>query len=174
MSARTPRGLARVATLGIAAVLAAGVPGTASAAPAAPANHPEDNAPVDFHSWDSLPDFLHGRLDGLLPTLGGLRIGRPVGTIEHNEADGTTRSYDYSTWTSPTYRQGFDASQLVASWNAKTPAGTWLQVEMRGTTSAGAQTTWYTMGRWGLGYEDIKRTSVPHQSDANGGGGGAP
>src|ERR1044072_171102 len=94
MSARTPRGLARVATLGIAAVLAAGLPGTASAAPAAgspaapgappppPANPHEDTAPVDFHSWDSLPDFLHGRLDGLLPTPGGLRFGRPGGALE--------------------------------------------------------------------------------------------
>ncbi|WP_133847382.1 C39 family peptidase [Labedaea rhizosphaerae] len=169
MSARTPRGLARVATLSIAAVLVAGLPGTASAAPATLANHHEDNAPVDFHSWDSLPEFLHGRLDGLLPTLGGLRIGRPAGSIDHTEADGTTRSYDYATWTSPYYQQGFDATQLVASWNAKTPKDTWLQVEMRGTTSAGAQTTWYTMGRWAFGDQDIKRTSVPDQSDANGG-----
>jgi hypothetical protein len=133
---------------------------------AAPAT---DDAPVDFHQWRSTVDFLKGRSEGLLPTGAGLVIARPVGRIEHTEPDlGTTRTYEYGRWTSPVYRQGFDATQLVASWNASTPDDTWLTVEMQGTTPAGAKSTWYTMGRWALGDTDIVRTTVPGQEDAVG------
>jgi hypothetical protein len=131
---------------------------------------PADSALVDFHDWRSLPEFFSGRTEGLLPSpRGGVRIGFPAGTVEHTEPLlGTTRRYDFGRWTSPLYRQGFDATQLVASWNAVTPAKTWLQVEMQGRTAAGATTRWYTMGRWAQGDTDIIRTSVPDQSDDNG------
>ena len=128
-----------------------------------------DDAPVDFHQWRSTSDFLKGRSEGLLPTPGGLVIARPVGSVEHTEPDlGTTRTYEYGRWTSPVRRQGFDATQLVASWNAKTPKNTWLTVEMQGTTSTGTKSGWYTMARWALGDSDIVRTTVPDQEDAVG------
>ncbi|MET0132178.1 MAG: C39 family peptidase [Kibdelosporangium sp.] len=139
------------------------VPAGASAETPAPAV-----APVDFHSWQT-HDFWHaGSRDGVSPTRDGLRIGRPAGTVEHTEPGVGTRSYEYGSWTSPVYRQGFDATQLVASWNARTPAGTWLQVDMRGRTATEVETTWYGMGRWALGDADIARTSLPDQEDANG------
>ncbi|MEV4310857.1 C39 family peptidase [Actinocrispum sp. NPDC049592] len=124
-------------------------------------------APVDFHSWRGTDFLVKGTRDGTFPTLRGLRIGRPAGTVEHTEPSGT-RTYEYGTWTSPFYRQGFDATQLVASWNATTPKGTWLRVDMRGTTTTGDQTIWYGMGQWAFGDEDVTRTSLPNQSDANG------
>ncbi|OAP28276.1 hypothetical protein A4R44_00062 [Amycolatopsis sp. M39] len=40
-------------------------------------------------------------------------------------------------------------------------------MQARGRTSAGAETTWYTMGRWASGDADIHRTSVDGQSDDN-------
>jgi len=127
------------------------------------------DAPVDFHQWKTPVDFLKGRSEGVLPTTRGLVISRPAGTVEHTEPDlGTTRTYEYGRWTSPTYRQGFDATQLVASWNATTPTGTWLSVEMQGTTAAGEKSQWYTMGRWALKDTDIIRTTVPNQEDAVG------
>jgi hypothetical protein len=154
--------VAAVVTAG--AALAVTVPSTPATADTAP-----DAAPVDFHQWRSLPELLSGRSEGLLPTPGGLRIGRPAGTVEHTEPIlGTTRSYEYGRWTSPLYRPGFDASQLVASWNASTPQATWLQVEMQGRTDAGATTAWYVMGRWAFGDSDVIRTSLPDQSDASG------
>ncbi|WP_414635885.1 C39 family peptidase [Actinophytocola sp.] len=157
--------LAHLLLAGLAgAAMAVSLPAGAAADPAT------DSAPVDFHQWRSRLDFLTGQSEGLLPAArGGVRIGWPVGTIEHTEPGlGTTRRYDYARWTSPMYRQGFDATQLVASWNASTPAGTWLQVEMQGRTAAGATTSWYVMGRWAFGDTDILRTSVPDQSDASG------
>src|SRR5437667_107386 len=54
------------------------------------------------------------------------------------------------------------------SWDADTPAGTWIQVEMRATTDKGDLTKWYVMGRWAYGDGDIQRTSVGGQGDADG------
>jgi hypothetical protein len=148
----------------VGAAMAVGLPGVPAGAA------PTTSAPVDFHDWRSLPEFFSGRVEGLLPApRGGLRIGFPVGTVQHTEPLlGTPRTYDYGRWTSPVYRQGFDATQLVASWNAVTPAKTWLLVEMQGRTAAGATTSWYTMARWAQGDTDIVRTSVPGQSDPAG------
>lgn len=159
-----PSRLAKVVTAGLGVALVMSLsPVPAAAAPAT------GDAPVDFHQWRSTSDFLKGRAEGLLPTPAGLVIARPVGTVEHTEPDlGTTRTYEYGRWTSPAYRQGFDATQLVASWNAATPKNTWLTVEMRGTTSAGVRSGWYTMGRWALGDSDIVRTTVSGQEDAVG------
>jgi hypothetical protein len=156
----------RAPLLGLAATLATAL--TVALPATAPAQ--TDPAPVNFHQWHTIGEFFSGHAEGLVPAPGGgLRIGRPAGTVEHTEPLlGTTRAYDFGRWTSPLYRPGFDATQLVASWNASTPAGTWLQIEMRGHTAAGVTTSWYTMGRWALGDTDIVRTSVPDQTDASG------
>lgn len=53
----------------------------------------------------------------------------------------------------------------MASWNARTPPGTWIQVELRATYTDGSRSPWYVMGRWASGDADIRRTSVDDQSD---------
>jgi hypothetical protein len=139
---------------------------TAQLAEAQP-KHADDEA-VDYHEWSGARDFRGGRLDGLTEDRGVVRIGRPAGTVEHTEPVlGTTRTYDFGQWTSPEYHHGFDATQLIASWNATTPAKTWLQVEARAKTNTGTETAWYVMGRWADGDSDIQRTSVDGQDDTN-------
>ncbi len=143
----------------------------ATALSVAPATAATRNTPpgIDFQQWRAPLDFLTGRFAGTRPTAAGLVISRPAGTVDYADPTlGTTKPYDYATWTSPTHRIGFGATQLVASWNATTPRGTWLQVEMSGRTETGRQTGWYVMGRWASGDTDIHRTSVPNQTDANG------
>ncbi|MGB8004059.1 MAG: C39 family peptidase [Gaiellaceae bacterium] len=71
-------------------------------------------------------------------------------------------------WTSPWFQTGFGFTELVSSWNADTPAGTWIQIDMRATTDRATTTKWYTMGRWAYGDGDIQRTSVGGQGDADG------
>jgi hypothetical protein len=73
-----------------------------------------------------------------------------VGTLAYDDPfDSSTQptSYDYDTWTSPVYAPGFGLTELVSSWTADTPPGTWTQVEMQGTTASGTTTKWYAMGR---------------------------
>jgi len=70
--------------------------------------------------------------------------------------------------TSPTFQPGFGLTELVSSWNASTPDGTWLQVQMRGRTNSGTETKWYVMGRWASDDADFHRTSVSGQGDTDG------
>jgi len=69
-------------------------------------------------------------------------------------------------WTGAEQSIGFPATQLVASWTARTPPGSWIEVELRATTAAGARTKWFVMGRWSE--HGDPRTSVPGQGDEDG------
>jgi hypothetical protein len=133
-----------------------------------------EQSQVAYHQWTSAHEFAAGSSEGVRTYgPGALTMSRPVGKTTYTDPfGGGAKTWDYSRWTSPTVSVGFGASQLVASWTADTPHGTWMQVEMRGRTGAGAGTKWYVMGRWaaddpGMG-GDIHRTSVPDQADANG------
>ncbi|MFC0007872.1 C39 family peptidase [Micromonospora siamensis] len=107
-----------------------------------------------------------GTTAGTTVTATGLALGTPVGTTQYRDPHtGTRRTWAYGTWTSPLTQVGFGATELVASWNADTPAGTWLQVEVQGTYTTGSRTPWYVLGRWASGDTDIKRTSVDKQGD---------
>jgi hypothetical protein len=72
------------------------------------------------------------------------------------------------TWTSPWYTTGFGFTELIASWNASTPAGSWIEVRMRATTDKGTPTKWYVLGRWTFDDSTFQRTSVGGQGDADG------
>jgi len=80
----------------------------------------------------------------------------------------TTRSYDMGSWTSPMFSTGFGFSELVSSWIAQTPGGSFIHVYMSADRGDGTSTKWYTMGIWAYGDADIHRTSVGHQGDGDG------
>ncbi len=71
-------------------------------------------------------------------------------------------------WTSTWMQTRFPFSQLIPSWSADTPAGSWIEVEVQARTAAGRETRWWRMGIWAYGDETIRRTSVNGQSDADG------
>jgi hypothetical protein len=81
---------------------------------------------------------------------------------------GTTRTYQVGSWTSPVYATGFGFSELVSSWIAKTPSGTFVRVFMRAERGDATFTKWYTMGIWASGDGDIYRRSVGGQGDGDG------
>ncbi|WP_084558013.1 C39 family peptidase [Hamadaea tsunoensis] len=62
----------------------------------------------------------------------------------------------------------FPATEIVASWTATTPGPSWIEVETRGTTTAGTTTRWYALGRWAATDEHVRRTTVAGQADADG------
>ncbi|MFI5686120.1 peptidase C39 family protein [Streptomyces sp. NPDC051636] len=156
-----------------AAVAAAMVSGAGPAAAATGADGEDAGhtpaRPVDYRAWTTYSDWRGGTAKGTRAVAGirpGLVIGAPAGTTEYTDPHtGTTAAWEYATWTSPVHRLAVPATEAIASWNAQTPAGTWLQVELRGTYSDGTDTPWYVMGRWAAGDQDIKRTSVDDQTD---------
>ncbi|WP_344175622.1 peptidase C39 family protein, partial [Streptomyces albidochromogenes] len=124
---------------------------------------------VDNRFWSSLGDWRSGEAAGTRVVAGrrpGVVIGTPSGRTEYTDPHtGTTSIWESATWTSPAHRSAVPATEAVASWNARTPAGTWIEVALRGTYTDGTDTPWYVMGRWAAGDTDIRRTSVDDQSD---------
>ncbi len=167
---RTVRLLAAVAAVPAALVLAG---------PAIPAKAPANHDSISYHGWTTGADFASGTSAGVQPAAvgdGALTLGSPAGTLDYDDPFDTSTqatTYDYATWTSPTYAPGFGLTELVASWTADTPQGTWIQVELRGHTTAGTTTKWYVMGRWtsqmpAEASGDVHRTSLGGQGDADG------
>ncbi|MGE7433766.1 C39 family peptidase [Kitasatospora sp. NPDC001175] len=126
-------------------------------------------SPVEYHAWTTTADWRQGADHGTRPADGdrpGITITTPVGTTDYPDPHtGTTSTWEYATWTGPVRELTTPATELVASWNAHTPVGTWIAVELRGSYSDGETTPWYTMGRWAASDQDIRRTSVEHQQD---------
>ncbi|MFJ8012433.1 peptidase C39 family protein [Streptomyces sp. NPDC096339] len=173
MTAPTPRRAVLVAALAVAtAATAATVPGGSAEAAAAPSAPPAPRASgrtVDNHFWYSYAHWLAGTHQGTTAVGGarpGLEIKTPVGRTEYADPHtGKKSTWEYASWTSPVHRSAVPATEAIASWNARTPAGTWIQVELRGTYGDGRSTPWYVMARWASGDRDIRRTSVDGQSD---------
>ncbi|GAA5191463.1 peptidase C39 family protein [Rugosimonospora acidiphila] len=138
----------------------------AAAAAARPAEPARD---IGYRAWSGRAGFAAGTSAGTAWRGQTLTVHTPIGRTTYSDPfTGVSRDYEYATWTSPWVRPGFAASQAVASWNADTPSGTWLQTELRGITATGATTKWYVMGRWAADDAAFSRTSVPGQGDANG------
>ncbi|MFC9942571.1 peptidase C39 family protein [Streptomyces pratensis] len=165
-SRRTVLTAALAAAAGAGAVASAG---PASAAPSRTSSSPAAASPVDNHFWTTYTDWRCGTSAGARAVAGrrpGLVISAPAGSTDYTDPHtGTTSTWEYATWTSPVHRSAVPATEVIASWNARTPPGTWIQIELRGRYSDGTDTPWYVMGRWAAGDTDIRRTSVDDQTD---------
>jgi hypothetical protein len=154
--------MTRQALVLIAALAVLGIPGTALAA---------QPVPVSYHAWTSSADFDSGSYAGTAKASGGGAItlaSKGTTSVTYTDAHYGVIAATAGTWTSPWFAPGFGFSELVSSWNADTPVGTWLQVELQAVNDKGATTKWYVMGRWAYGDETIFRTSVGGQGDSDG------
>jgi hypothetical protein len=77
-------------------------------------------------------------------------------------------NYLYGSWTSGVTNLSFGFNELVSSWNANTPDGTWIQVEVQPQIDDGHWAKWYILGRWSSSDSAFHRTSVGGQGDADG------
>jgi hypothetical protein len=57
--------------------------------------------------------------------------------------------------------------EAIASWCARTPPGTWMEVRLR-VSFALRWTRWYSLGVWAETTETVARHSVPEQRDEDG------
>jgi hypothetical protein len=105
-----------------------------------------------FFRASTADDFEAGELDGVATGVDGAL------TLAGGGVEGT--------WTSPWIRPGFDLGDVVASWNAYTPPGSYLDVEIQGVSHVGFETGWYSLGRW-VDDDDagVRRSSRPGQAD---------
>ncbi len=79
------------------------------------------------------------------------------------------KTFSYGTLVSPKLEAARPFDRAIASWNATTPRGTWVQLELRAFRPSDAHwTKYYNLGIWASGTETIERRSVNSQGDADG------
>jgi hypothetical protein len=122
---------------------------------------------ITYTRWSSDRAFAAGIRSGVTVGDGALRIGSPAGSLAYTDpyGNGHPRSYDWGRWTSPWSRPGFGLTQLIASWNAQTPRGTWIWVQARGRSRRGRMSSWDTLGRWAGHDHRFHRMSLGRQPD---------
>jgi peptidase C39-like protein len=122
------------------------------------------DAPVQFVRADLAGGSREGIARGAPLTLSskGLTLGTYTDSFGYGDIN-----YQSGSWTSSWIALPFAFDELVASWNATTPATTWIRVEMQARGS-GRETTWYTMQVWASGDGDIHRTAVRGQGTTDG------
>ncbi|MFN7143010.1 MAG: C39 family peptidase [Myxococcota bacterium] len=91
--------------------------------------------------------------------------GLVAGTDSTGAYNGGT--YLYGSFTSAVLEPGVSFDGIVPSWNATTPAGTWISVQVRARVG-GAWTGWYRMGVWASGDTDVDRHSFENEEDGYG------
>lgn len=129
--------------------------------------------PIDFQTYD----LAGGTVSGLVYAKGALTLASkglssapyvdPYANINGDGVDGSG-TYQYGTWTSPVHATSFEFNELVSSWNATTPVGTWVQSEVQPQLNDGHWGKWYVLGRWSSSDADFHRTSVGGQGDGDG------
>ncbi len=71
-------------------------------------------------------------------------------------------------WLSPEITPRMSWDQLVVSWNASAPTGTFLEVAVAAKLPNGTRTKFYSLGRWTPDDQLFPRASVSGQKDADG------
>jgi hypothetical protein len=70
--------------------------------------------------------------------------------------------------TSPVTATPFSYAEAIASWNASTPPGSWVEVQFRAQYAGTRWSKWYVLGIWALDDSTIRRHSVQSQGDSDG------
>jgi hypothetical protein len=142
-------------------LLATGLVATALLVPSVPADAQAPARRIDYVAWDSTAALRGGTLNGAVVRNGSLRIGAaPAGTRTY-----AGHRYAIGAWISPWRAPGFGLTELIPSWDARTPGNSFVEISVRGRTSAGRLSSWDVVGRWASGDRHVRRTSVPGQGD---------
>ena len=90
-----------------------------------------------------------------------------IGLTQFGDFTRSTNANGETSLLSPVIPAGMDWNQLVVSWNAAAPAGTFLKVEAR-ALSQGNPTRFYSLGWWSPDNLAFPRASQGAQKDADG------
>ncbi|MGH3492292.1 MAG: C39 family peptidase, partial [Sciscionella sp.] len=119
---------------------------------------------MSYRQWRA-DGFADGESCGCRVADDGLLLDVPTETTAYADSvhGGTDRSYEYGSWRSPAIAGMSAAAEIVPSWNARTPPGTWVEVAL--LIGSGADANRYVLGRWASDSSTIHRTTVPAQHD---------
>jgi hypothetical protein len=108
----------------------------------------------------SSADFGAGVFRGTGWAGGALRLTQPMATI----TVGGVR-YQSARWTAR-WTAAAEFTELVPSWSARTPSGSWVRMLVRVRDTQGRVSRFKDLGRWSVGDKFLKRRSSGSQTDA--------
>ena len=119
--------------------------------------------------------FTGWTLSGAKLTKGGALEFNRAGAVSGSDPAGTYNNKNYYNGgqyfvgeaTSPEISTPFNYTEAIASWNAATPEGTWVEVQFRAQYGT-RWSKWYVLGIWAADYSTIERHSVRLQGDPDG------
>jgi hypothetical protein len=114
---------------------------------------------IGLDRWKTRADWRSGRAEGVSMRGGKLRMTTPRASRTYR-----SRHYDTSRWTSAWTAGRFGASELIPSWNADTPAGTWIEVAVRARRGERSG-SWDVVARWSDTDRRFRRVSGSSQPD---------
>lgn len=114
---------------------------------------------ITLTRWDGGRQWRRGARAGTAVRDGRLVLDQPAATAS---VGGT--SYDVARWTSPWVEPGYAFTELVASWSARTPKDSWVEIKVRGRDASGS-TSWDSLARWASGDRHLRRATDSGQSD---------
>lgn len=162
----TPRVLVAVLSAALCAMAISVTPssaGTPTAQPTRSAAAPEQL--LDIARWQGR-GFSKGSFRHAVHR-DGVAIGRNPTRVTYRDPYGRSGrlAYDRGRYLSPWVRPGFGLDELIASYNAETPVGTFVEISARGRTPAGRTSSWDSLGRWASHDVRFHRTSPSAQRD---------
>lgn len=113
---------------------------------------------ADAH-WDLGEEWRTGTKEGVRIRKGELVLAAPDLSRRYRGA-----RYDVGQWTSAWTSPGFGLTELIASWDARTPRNSWVEIRVRGRAGT-TRSSWDILGRWAAGDRKVRRTSVSGQGD---------
>jgi hypothetical protein len=121
---------------------------------------------VSFRAWRA-DQFHAGTHVGTAAGPRGLRYDEDAGCRAYTDpfGAGVATPYEWTSWLSPEVDPGHPFTTLVPSWNARTPDGSWLEIEARTTEDGVHWGRWWVLARWAETDTAIHPTTVPGQAD---------
>lgn len=106
-----------------------------------------------------------GCKSGTTPVRGG--FSRFTGLKNFTRFTSSVSAQGETVLLSPEIKSGIPWNELIVSWNAQAPAGTFLKIEASAIFPA-HRTKFYALGNWSLDNQSVPRASVRGQRDADG------
>jgi hypothetical protein len=157
----------RAASTLTAAIVAAGlVSAVPSTAHRDASQHAKQARHLAFDRWRG-PSLGDGRLAGARVRHGVVVVGPGAIRTGYNDPydHAGTRAYDRGSWTSPWTASRFGLTQLIASYDAETPVGTFIEISARGRVKPARISSWDSLGRWASHDTRFHRMSLGPQRD---------
>ena len=137
-------------------------------APAAAKAEAASSSYVYFGQYDTYAALSATQKDGVtISELSGGAGEVRLDSVPYTGSDGSGfyngGSYYWGRMTSPAYAIAPPFDTLVPSWEAVTPDGTWMELEVRVRSSEGGWSPWFEMGVWTSETGSVRRHSVNGQ-----------